>query len=290
MKKLFTEAEQKRFDQQAALRILSKYDPAEGFFGVQQYEWDESLHPRHEAGSSEGGQFAPAEGGSAASAASKVPHPEIKTLPAQAEIHHRIKQEVHRAADAFGYPRDKIIFSENDSYVHVGDTIYMAAASADLSTGEIRVQLNSTKPSDVYEAMTHEIMHIQFEDVNTFYFAKLGEYSAVGMTPEKWKEVRAADSYVDSWEKAFKDNNAEQELEFEDGVSAYSAEHWDAYHKGEQRSKYLPTTETMAEIARLDVKGARLEEVVGPRWLKAYRTVRELHRKVPTDRKWMGSQ
>jgi hypothetical protein len=153
-----------------------------------------------------------------------------------------IKQNVLDVAKKQGFPQDKVEFTDETHEFELNGVTYKAAGTAHIYTdGKIRIYMNQATPGFAKQLMSHEVMHIKFED----YLTKSG------------------------WRPSVEDNDKIKQFEASDGVTGYSQEYWAQYRKNPSSMHNLNMAfhETLAEIAAMEERGLT---VGAPEWRSLY--------------------
>lgn len=217
--------------------------------------WNESDHPRVQAGNSEGGQFT--------SAARKA-------AGLDWEWSKRTVSMIENQWKKAGLPKDKLVFATSNHEVDIDGQVRQGMASYDPVTGEITIYpafdmmtvFTEVDEETVYGVIQHEIAHGFFDkytlDDRIYWNMHTEKY--LGIDKDKDSRLSLLDSVRQSIQAALDAGNAKT-------VSTYATMYWNSMDDF-QKSKALD--ETLAEVAKNIVTG----KVTPPEWIKAFDLLR----------------
>lgn len=153
--------------------------------------WDESQHPRHPAGSSEGGEFAPV--------GEAVPPPTLEETLAErkqrwagsagADRRQQLAVEIQRR---FGLLDDSVSVNYGDGPERrVGDTNFFEGGHFDPKTGDVVLWADSHSQQELQVMAAHEAQHARFDVVMRAYDDEVEELGKLwNQQQDAWKEAK----------------------------------------------------------------------------------------------------
>lgn len=178
--------------------------------------------------------------------------------------HEQLRDAAWAAADKLGFPKARVVVTDEEYPFTLNGKNYKAAGSADINSqhGVIKIYRNQITPEAMSGVMAHEVSHMKFADAQRKYQAEKTAIEAEP-TPEG-KDIydtvlRPSGAVRDEYKEKYAHYQAMHDSLYaptsatfaqSDGVSEYSKQYWEGYHKGEV-SMNSAMHETLAEMHRI---------------------------------------